>query len=423
MNIQTIAASKLNPAPYNPRKRLRPGDAEYEKLKRSILEFGVVEPIVFNSTTGNIVGGHQRYFVLTDLGTTELDCVVVDLDEQREKALNIALNKINGSWDEIKLADLLADLSATDFDVSLTGFDPAELSNLFGEKQDSEIIEDGFDAEKAADAIVEPISRRGDIWLLGEHRLRCGDSTIQSEVDMLMNGQQAKLILTDAPYNVSYGAASHPSWKKRSILNDSMSPEQFQQFLQKAFTCAYNTVMPGAQIFAFMSAQEWGRFMPTLEEIGFHWSSTIIWVKDTLVLGRKDWQPRYEGIFYGWRGDAPRLYPITETRKETDVWEFDRPKRSELHPTQKPLDVLAKAIKFCSRDGDIVLDLFSGSASTLISADQLGRVAYLQELDEKYADVGVRRYVEHKGAGDGVFLLRDGVKIPFAQTGMKVGAE
>jgi DNA modification methylase len=158
--------------------------------------------------------------------------------------------------------------------------------------------------------------------------------------------------------------------------------------------------------------------MPTLEKIGWHWSSTIIWVKDTLVMGRKDWQPRYEGIFYGWRNDAPRLYPLKDKRNETDVWEFDRPKKNPLHPTQKPIDVIGKPINFCSRKGDIVLDLFSGSASTLVAADQLGRIAYLQELDEKYVDVGVRRYIEHKGTGDGVFLLRDDRAVPAIETGV-----
>jgi DNA modification methylase len=159
-----------------------------------------------------------------------------------------------------------------------------------------------------------------------------------------------------------------------------------------------------------MSAQEWGRFMPTLEEIGFHWSSTIIWVKDTLVMGRKDWQPRYEGIFYGWRGDAPRLYPLKEDRTQTDVWEFDRPKKSPLHPTQKPMDVISKPISFCSKPGDIVLDLFGGSGTTLIASEQLDRSCYLNELDEKYCDVIIRRFTQMKGS-DGIYALRDGQKI------------
>ena len=415
MNIQAVPASKPKAAKYNPRKDLKPGDAEYEKLRRSIEEFGYVEPVIWNQRTGNIVGGHQRFKVLISLGYSEIECVVLDIDEQRERALNVALNKISGEFDIPLLTDLLRGLGEEGFDVSLTGFDAVEMDELFAEKKSGKVKEDGFDAEKAVAEIETPISQRGDVWLLGHHRLRCGDSTCQSDVDALMDGQKAKLLLTDAPYNVSYGSTSHPSWKKRGILNDSMSPERFQLFLRAAFTCAFNAVVPGAAIYAFMSAQEWGRFMPTLEAIGWHWSSTIIWAKDTLVLGRKDWQPRYEGIYYGWHGGAPRLYPLKENRKETDVWEFDRPKRSPLHPTQKPLDVLGKAIQFSSRTGDIVLDLFGGSASTLIAADQMNRTAYLQELDPKYVDVGVRRYIEQVKSDTDVYLLRDGARMRYAE--------
>jgi DNA modification methylase len=419
MNIQTIPAAKLNPAKYNPRKDLKPGDAEYEKLRRSIEEFGYVEPVIWNERTGNIVGGHQRYKVLTSLGYTEIECVVLDIDEQRERVLNVALNKIGGEFDIPLLTDLLHNLSEDGFDVSLTGFDAVEMEDLFKDKTIAKVKEDNFDADKAAAEIETPVSRRGDIWLLGKHRLRCGDSSSQTDVDLLMDGQKAKLIVTDAPYNVSYGNSNHPSWKKRSIINDSMPADKFQEFLEKVFTCAFNAVEKGAAIFAFMSAQEWGRFMPTLEKIGWHWSSTIIWVKDSLVLGRKDWQPRYEGIFYGWHNGAPRLYPMKDIRTETDVWEFDRPKKNPLHPTQKPLDVVGKPIQFCSRENDIVLDLFSGSASTLIAAEQINRTAYMQELDEKYVDVGVMRYIRHKGTSDDIYLLRGDKKIPFSETGME----
>ena len=418
MNIQTLPASQLIAAKYNPRKDLKPGDPEYEKLRRSIEEFGYVEPVIWNERTGNIVGGHQRYKILMALGHREIECVVVDLDDKREMALNVALNKISGEFDIPLLTDLLRGLGADGFDVSLTGFDAVELNELFSEKSSGKVQEDNFDAERAAAEIETPVSQRGDIWLLGKHRLRCGDSTCQSDVDALMNGQKAKLLLTDAPYNVSYGSTSHPSWKQRGILNDSMPPERFQLFLRDAFTCAFNAVTPGAAIYAFMSAQEWGRFMPTLEAIGWHWSSTIIWAKDTLVLGRKDWQPRYEGIYYGWHGGAPRLYPLKENRKETDVWEFDRPKKSPLHPTQKPLDVLGKAIHYSSRAGDIVLDLFGGSASTLIAADQMNRTACLQELDPKYVDVGVIRFIERQGSDRDVFLSRGDEIIPFMKVGM-----
>ena len=419
MDIQKIALDKIKMATYNPRKDLKPGDVEYQKLKRSIEEFGYVEPVVWNKRTGNIVGGHQRYKVLLELGYSEVECVVLDIDALKEKALNVALNKITGEWDVPLLSELLAQIGESGFDISLTGFDMSELDELFREGTSEAVIEDDFNVADEVKNIVNPISKRGDVWLLEKHRLRCGDSTLENEVSDLMDGTKAKLIVTDSPYNVSYNSGSnsnHPSWKKREgIMNDSMPSELFREFLNKAFTCAYNSIVPGGAIFAFMSAQEWGRFMPTLEEIGWHWSSTIIWVKDSLVLGRKDWQPRYEGMFYGWRGDAPRLYPLKETRTETDVWEFNRPKKSPLHPTQKPLDVLGKAIKFCSRKNDIVLDLFSGSASTLIAAEQLNRICYTMELDERFVDVGVKRYVEYTHNESNVFLLRGNEKIPYIE--------
>jgi DNA modification methylase len=420
MEIRKIEIRKIKAAKYNPRKDLKPGDPEYEKLRRSIEEFGYVEPVIWNSRTGNIVGGHQRYKILSVLGYQEIDCVVLDIDEQKEKVLNVALNKISGEFDIPLLTDLLRDLNEDGFDVSLTGFDASELDALFNHEGKETIVEDDqFDVEKVVSKIKAPISRRGDIWLLGDHRLRCGDSTNIEEVALLMNGQKAKLIVTDAPYNVNFnnaGNTNHPSWKKREgILNDNMSTDAFREFLKKAFTCAFQAVVPGAAIFAFMSAQEWPTIDSVLREIGWHWSSSIIWVKDSLVLGRKDFQPRYESIWYGWPEGTSRLYPLKEDRTQTDVWEFDRPKKSPLHPTQKPLEVIGKAISLCSRDKDIVLDLFSGSASTLIASDQLGRVAYLQELDEKFVDVGVRRYIEYKGTDINVYLLRNGEKMAYKQ--------
>lgn len=416
MDIEKIPTEQLKAAKYNPRKDLKPGDIEYEKLRRSIAEFGYVEPVIWNKRTGNIVGGHQRFKILTEQGATEIDCVVVDMDVQKEKALNIALNKVSGDWDVPLLEDLLKDLGDSGFDVSLTGFEAADLDELLRDDNagTNDVEEDDFDAEEALAEIETPISQRDDLWLLGRHRLRCGDSTNEAEVQELMNGQKAKLIVTDAPYNVNFnsnGNTNHPSWKKREgILNDNMSTENFRAFLFSAFTCAIKASEPGAAIYAFMSAQEWPTIDEVLREIGWHWSSSIIWVKDSLVLGRKDFQPRYEALFYGWNESGPRLYPLKEDRTQTDVWEFDRPKRSPLHPTQKSLELIAKPITLSSREGDIVLDLFGGSGSTLIAADQLGRIAYLQELDEKFVDVIVKRYIEHSGGSDDVYLIRNGEK-------------
>jgi hypothetical protein len=216
MNIQKISVEKLNPAVYNPRKDLKPGDKEYEKLKRSIEEFGYVEPVIWNQKTGNVVGGHQRLKVLLDLGQTEIDCVVVDLDPQREKALNLALNKIQGEWDENKLAELMAELDAGAFDVSLTGFDASEIDELLNRWYSKEAIQDSFDIDKAHEEIVqrEPVTKRGDIWLLGNHRLMCGDSTKDEDFEKLMEGCHAQMAVTSPPYGVGkeYEKAGIEPW-------------------------------------------------------------------------------------------------------------------------------------------------------------------------------------------------------------------
>lgn len=414
MDIQKIPLSKIKAAKYNPRKNLKPGDAEYEKLRRSIEEFGYVEPVIWNKRTGNIVGGHQRYKILNSLGYTEIDCVVVDIDEQREKALNVALNKISGEFDIPLLTDLLKDLSEDGFDVSLTGFDAAELDELFKDKTIGNVKEDNFDADKVAAEIVTPVTRRGDIWLLGRHRLMCGDSTSQADVDTLMDGNKARHIFTDPPWNVNYGSdAKHPSWKPRQILNDKMSAEQFGAFLMRAFTAMKQVCEPGCMTYVVMSGQEWGNLMNIMREAGFHWSSTIIWKKDSLVLSRKDYHTQHEPIWYGWL-EGTRLCPLSD-RKQSDVWEIPRPKVSPEHPTMKPISLVARAILNSSHKGDLVLDPFGGSGSTLIAAEQTERVCHMLELDPKYCDVIVKRYIENTGSDAGVFLLRSDEKIPFSK--------
>ena len=418
MNIQTVVASKMKAAAYNPRKDLKPGDAEYEKLRRSIEEFGYVEPVIWNERTGNIVGGHQRYKVLTSLGYTEIECVVLDIDEHREKALNVALNKISGEFDIPLLTDLLRDLNEDGFDVSLTGFDAAEMEDLFKEKTSGKVKEDNFDADKAAAEIETPVSQRGDIWLLGNHRLMCGDSTSPDDVHKLMDGGKARVVFTDPPWNVDYGSdAKHPSWKSRQILNDKMSTEQFGAFLLAAFKCMADVSEPGCMTYVVMSAQEWGNVMPAMREAGYHWSSTIIWAKDSLVLSRKDYHTQYEPLWYGWlEGETKtkRLCPLKD-RKQSDLWQIPRPKVSVEHPTMKPVALVAKALLNSSRTGDVALDLFGGSGTTLIAAEQTERVCRTMELDVKYCDVIVKRYIELVGSDESVFLLRDGVKSAYTE--------
>ncbi len=407
MEFRKLPIASLVPAAYNPRKDLQPGDPEFEKIRRSIEEFGYVEPIIVNDDM-TIIGGHQRVKVLSALGSTEIDCVIVSVDKTKEKALNIALNKITGEWDTTSLAQLLAELDKQNYNLELTGFDWDEAEKLLKtiEKAD-DMKDDDFEPEPPD----EPISRRGDVWLLGRHRLMCGDSTVAEDMAVLLESKRVEMVFTDPPWNVNYGATDHPSWKQRTIQNDSMSEEDFRQFLSKTFSRMADALVVGGMAYVVMSAQEWGSLMPALSENGFHWSSTIIWNKDRLVLSRKDYHTRYEPIWYGWKDGAPRIHPLTD-RQQCDVWDIPRPSKSEEHPTMKPVELVERAIQNSSKRGNFVLDQFGGSGTTLIACENTGRTCYMMELDPKYADVIVHRYAE-KAGGSEVFLLRDGQKTAY----------
>lgn len=305
------------------------------------------------------------------------------------------------------------------FDATLTGFDAAEMDELFSDKPAGKVKEDNFDADKAVAEIETPTSRHGDVWLLGRHRLMCGDSTSGPEVQKLVDGARARCIFTDPPWNVDYGAdAKHPSWKARQIMNDKMSTEQFGAFLSSAFAAMQDVSEPGCMTYVVMSAQEWGNIMNSMRNAGFHWSSTIIWAKDSLVLSRKDYHTQYEPIWYGWlEGDAKakRLHPLKD-RKQSDLWQIPRPKVSVEHPTMKPVALVAKALINSSKASDMVLDLFGGSGTTLIAAEQTDRSCCMMELDPKYCDVIVRRYIEQVGGDEGVYLLRGGNKVPYVES-------
>lgn len=383
MRIEQRSIAELAPADYNPRKDLKPGDAEYEKLKASIEQFGYVEPAIFNERTGRIVGGHQRLKVMADLGIDTADVVIVDLDETKEKALNIALNKISGEWDEPKLSLLIADLQASDFDVSLTGFDLEEIEQLLSLGEEREVTDDGFDLDTALEQAA--FVQEGDLWSLGEHRLLCGDATKAVDVERLMDGKQANLILTDPPYNASFTSSSG-----LSIKNDSMEDEAFYQFLLVAFTNMAAVSEPGASAYIFHADTEGLNFRKAFKEAGFYLSGTCIWVKDSLVLGRSPYQWQHEPILFGWKtGGKHRWFA---DRKQTTVWKFDKPHRNVDHPTSKPLDLMGYPIKNSTPANAIILDCFAGSGSTLMAAAQLGRIAYCMELDPKYASVILRRY-------------------------------
>ncbi len=399
MDIRKIPVKELNPAKYNPRKNLKPGDPEYEKLKRSITEFGYVEPIIWNKRTGNIVGGHQRYKVLLELGYKEVDCVVLDIDEQKEKALNVALNKITGEFDMPLLTDLLKDINDSGFDVSLTGFDADEIDILFRDSVVAGVKEDEFDKPLPE----KPISRQGDIWLLGRHKLICGDGTKPETYSMLMEGQKASLIVTDPPYNVAYEGTAG------TIKNDNMESKKFHEFLLSAFKCMYENLADGGSIYVFHADRETVNFRTAFSEAGFFCHQTCIWVKNTPVLGRCAYQYNHEPILMGWKPTAGHQWYAD--RKQRTTWNFDRPSKSKYHPTMKPVALVAYPIVNSSLSNSIVLDPFGGSGSTLIACEQTGRVCHTIELDEKYVDVIVERFREFKGSDEGIFLLRDGKKI------------
>ncbi len=404
MDLKKIKIADLVPASYNPRKALKPGDKEYEKIKRSIEEFGYCEPVIVNSDM-TIIGGHQRVTVLKDLGYSEIDCIVIDIDKTKERALNIALNKITGEWNKELLADLIAELQDSDFDVTFTGFDPPEIEQLMNSVHDKEIVEDEFDIE--AQLQQPTVTREGDLWLLGEHRLVCGDSTLPETYDLLMAGRKANLVVTDPPYNVDYEGSAG------KIKNDKMAEEQFEKFLFAAYVNMEQNMMDDASIYVFHSDSHGLAFRRAFEEAGFYLSGCCIWKKNSLVLGRSPYQWLHEPVLFGWKkGGRHQWYA---DRKQTTVWEYDKPKKNDLHPTMKPVNLIAYPIKNSSMSNCIVLDPFGGSGSTLIAADQLKRICYTVELDPKYADVIVNRYLAQVGSDEKIFLVRDGQKISYAE--------
>lgn len=406
MLIQNLPISQLTPADYNPRKELKPGDAEFEKLTRSLSEFGYVEPVIWNKNTGNVVGGHQRLTALKHLGHTEVDCVVVELDEIREKALNLALNKISGDWDEAKLALVIADLDVADFDAELSGFDEAEIASLIGSLDEREIQDDKFDLTAALEAAA--FVKRGDIWTLGRHRLLCGDATDATDVSNLMDGKLANLVLTDPPYNVAFESGSG-----LSIKNDKMADEAFAQFLTKAFTLMAQHCEKGASAYIFHADTEGLNFRTAFKSAGFYLSGTCIWVKDSLVLGRSPYQWQHEPVLFGWLKGARHSWYAD--RKQTTIWNFAKPKKNSDHPTSKPLDLLGYPISNSTQANAIVLDTFAGSGSTLMACEALGRIAYCMELDEKYVSVILRRYAEHTGDTAGISCLREGKEYSYLE--------
>lgn len=384
MNIQKISIEKLKPAEYNPRKDLKPEDEEYQKIKKSLIEFGYVAPVIVNSDM-TVIGGHQRLKVLKELGYTEIECNIVDLDKDKEKALNIALNKITGEWDNAKLEELLAELKEADIDMDMTGFSFDEVDNMLKDITGSK--EDDFDLDQALDEIEEPVSKPGDVWILGRHRLMCGNSTQKEDVMHLMNKQEADMLLTDPSYNVDYEGKTSAALK---IENDNMNETEFYNFLIDAFRNMFESVKHGGSIYVFHADTEGLNFRNAFKAVGFKLAQCLVWVKNTFVMGRQDYQWRHEPILYGWKEGAGHYF--VDNRKQSTVLEFDKPSRNAEHTTMKPIDLLVYLIKNSSKENDLILDLFGGSGSTLIAAEQVQRTCYTMELDPKYCDVIIRRW-------------------------------
>lgn len=410
MIIYDIAVKDIKPYKNNPRQN----EKAVEVVSRSIEEFGFKVPLVVGKDN-ELVCGHTRLKAAIKLGIETVPCLIADdLTEGQIRAFRLADNKTAelAEWDFDALEIELEKLSELDLDFKMEdfGFDfePAETNP-------DDVKEDGFDADSALAEIETPISQRGDVWLLGKHRLMCGDSTSQEDALTLMDGQKARQVFTDPPWNVDYGGSAHPSWKPdRQILNDSMSTADFKAFMLKVFTTMAAVSEPGCMTYVVMSAQEWGGLMDAIGDAGYHWSSTIIWKKDSLVLSRKDYHTQYEPIWYGWLEGSSRLCPLKD-RKQSDVFDIPRPKRSEEHPTMKPVALVARTIINSSHKGDLVLDLFGGSGTTILAAEQTERVCNMMELDPKYVDVIVKRYIENAGGDAGVFLVRNGEKVSYQE--------
>ena len=392
LNMEERPLSDLHPAEYNPRVALAPEDEEYKRIKRSIETYGYVDPIIINSD-GTIIGGHQRYNVLLDLGYDTAHVVIVDLDKNAEKALNVALNKISGEWDDEKLCDLLQDLDLSGYEFSLTGFTRSELDGLQLKLGVGEAVEDeDFDVDKAVEECEKPVTKRGDLWIMGGHRLLCGDARNVDDMARLMGGAKADLLLTDPPYNVDYVGKTKDALK---IDNDRMSNADFRAFLLEAFTAARQSMKAGAAFYIWHADSNGYDFRGACMDAGWKVRQCLIWEKDILVLGRQDYQWQHEPCLYGWNEGAGHAW--YSDRKQTTILRFDKPTRSKEHPTMKPVPLFGYLVQNSSKPGDIVLDPFSGSGTTVIAAEQLDRTAYVMELNERYCDVIVKRWEEQTG--------------------------
>jgi len=410
--MQLVALDKLIPYVNNARTH---SPEQIGKLRSSLREFGFINPVIIDRDFG-IIAGHGRVLAAREEGIAEVPCVFVDhLTEAQKKAYIIADNRmaLDAGWDEELLRVEIEALQAEAFDISLTGFGDDEIADLFGNEKD-EVEDDDYDLSAALEKAA--FVQRGDRWFVGKHRLYCGDATNPDDVDALMDGNRANLILTDPPYGVSFKSSSG-----LTIQNDSMKDEEFYNFLRKAFDNMVAHLENGGSAYVFHADTEGLTFRKAFVDAGFHLAGVCIWAKNSLVLGRSDYQWQHEPVLYGFlKNGKHRWY---SDRKQTTIWNFDKPKRNANHPTSKPLDLLSYPLGNSSQENAIVIDTFGGSGSTLMACEKTNRICYTMELDEKYASVILRRYVEDTGNADDVYVIRNGERIPYAELVKEVEAD
>ena len=379
---ENVEIEKLIPYKNNARTH---SDEQIEKIAKSMKEFGFINPILVDRNL-NVIAGHGRILGAKKLGMKEVPCLFIeDLTEEQKRAYIIADNRLaeDAGWDKELLKIELEDLKNMNFDITLTGF---ELEDFDFSMDETEVIEDEFDETVPE----EPTSKKGEIYKLGKHFLMCGDSTDINDVEKLMNGVKADMLLTDPPYNVDYDGGNG-----LTIQNDNMYDETFREFLRVSFFNANSVMKEGAVFYIWHADSEGYNFRGACHDIGWKVRQCLIWCKNTLVMGRQDYHWKHEPCLYGWKEGASHLW--ASDRKQTTVLEFDRPSVSKEHPTMKPVGLFDYLIKNNTKKDDIVLDLFAGSGTSIIACEQNGRIAYSMELDPKYVDVIISRWEKLTG--------------------------
>ena len=404
--MKMVSTSKLIPYVNNARTH---SQEQVNKLRGSLREFGFINPVIIDADY-NVIAGHGRLMAAKEEGIEEVPCVLVDyLSEAQKKAYILADNRYaqDAGWDEELLRLEIESLEGMDFDVSLTGFNEDEIADLFADSEGTGAEDDDFDLSDALEkaAFVE----RGDVWVVGRHRLMCGDATSPEDVATLMDGKKANLIITDPPYNVAFESSDG-----LSIKNDKMENDKFYEFLLAAFKNMAEHLEKGGSAYVFHADTEGLNFRKAFIDAGFHLSGCCIWVKNSLVLGRSDYQWQHEPVLYGFLQNGKHYWSKNAGRSQTTIWNFDKPKKNKNHPTSKPLDLLAYPIGNSSQENAIVIDTFGGSGSTLMTCEQTNRICHTMELDEKYASVILRRYVEDTDDADNVYVIRNGEKLMYS---------